>query len=78
MQSLAVLLLHARHPYPAQHGGVASVMRQQRTHHLLRVDPVCVLCCFAFLFTRRLAGGEDAAWATTMSGRGLQNPTQLR
>ena len=43
MQSLAVLLLHVRHPYPAQHGGVAPVVRQQRTHHFLRVDPVCLV-----------------------------------
>ena len=41
--TLAVLFLHARHPYPAQHGGVATVVRQQRTHHLLRVNQVCLV-----------------------------------
>ena len=39
-QSLAVFLLNARYPHPAEHRRVAPVVRQQRAHHLPGVDPI--------------------------------------
>ena len=39
-QSLAVFLLNARYPHPAEQRRVAPVVRQQRAHHLPGVDPI--------------------------------------
>ena len=39
-QSLAVFLLNARYPHPAEHRRVAPVVRKQRAHHLPGVDPI--------------------------------------